>query len=44
MQKSNVKQLVNSMTLEQLQVYEKQKEKVNETKEENIVPPSKTIE
>ena len=27
--KSSVKQLVNTMTLEQLQVYEKQKEKVN---------------
>lgn len=42
--KSEVKQLVNSMTLEQLQVYEKQKEKINETKEEQIILPSKSHE
>lgn len=43
-EKSSIKELKDTMTLEQLQIYEKQKDKVSEIKESKVIIPEKTHE
>ena len=43
-QKGDVKPIIDNMTIEQLEIYGKQKEKVSEIKEEKIIVPARIPE